>query len=644
MREKLRERYDTWCDDEIPPFHFGTHYSTPGYVLWYLLRLEPFTTTAVHLQGGRFDVPDRMFWSVAEAFKNCTTSVADVKELIPEFYYLPSFLENECDHAFGVLQSGVKVDQVELPPWAEGSPQRFIRLHREALESDYVSANLHHWIDLIFGCKQMGVSARDALNSFYFLTYQDAIDTDALKSMDPQQRAGIEAQIADYGQTPRQLFSQPHPARRPPDDVARPVFVGPELTGVERAHSHGREPVVRPFGDIVCFPVGKAGADSSGATTAAVNTPGAGRSVAAAQSSNVGVALCDWCAGGKVVIKVGEDGGVQRWSWDPNVVHNGNPFKLEPLYLSLRSQLQAASTAEDVAKGVGKGLISLARGFKNAAVTAITSGDPLSANVAQMFLDRRTEAVMPAGQGQAGRGVTVVLERSNGYSIYGGLHLATGRRWARHERSSLLFRAGEADGTVRVYFLTKSLQPVCMQARRLHQSCVTCMGVTRPEGAYPRGPFLVTGGSDGSVRIWRLRLSQRTIFDAAGKVLRRPLPVAPDAVVHCHMSAVACLALSEGLDTGVSAARDGSCSIFSLSSGQLTRLLCHPAKASVQLLALSREGDVVMYSQADGLLHLFDVNATLITSTSVESGSVSGKCHATCKACETSDKRSAHSL
>ena len=45
-----------------------------------------------------------------------------------------------------------RVDDVELPLWAAGSPARFLALHRAALESPYVSANLHHWIDLVFGC------------------------------------------------------------------------------------------------------------------------------------------------------------------------------------------------------------------------------------------------------------------------------------------------------------------------------------------------------------------------------------------------------------------------------------------------------------------------------------------------------------
>ena len=44
------------------------------------------------------------------------------------------------------------LNDVELPPWANGSADEFVRMHRAALESDYVSDHIHEWLDLIFGC------------------------------------------------------------------------------------------------------------------------------------------------------------------------------------------------------------------------------------------------------------------------------------------------------------------------------------------------------------------------------------------------------------------------------------------------------------------------------------------------------------
>jgi hypothetical protein len=37
-----------------------------------------------------------------------------------------------------------------VAPWARDS-EDFVAKHRAALESEHVSANLHHWVDLIFG-------------------------------------------------------------------------------------------------------------------------------------------------------------------------------------------------------------------------------------------------------------------------------------------------------------------------------------------------------------------------------------------------------------------------------------------------------------------------------------------------------------
>ena len=51
----------------------------------------------------------------------------------------------------GVTQENSAVGDVELPKWAK-SAHDFVRIHRQALESEFVSCQLHHWIDLIFGC------------------------------------------------------------------------------------------------------------------------------------------------------------------------------------------------------------------------------------------------------------------------------------------------------------------------------------------------------------------------------------------------------------------------------------------------------------------------------------------------------------
>ncbi|CAA0393295.1 unnamed protein product [Arabidopsis thaliana] len=212
--EEFRKRYESWDDPEVPQFHYGSHYSSAGIVLFYLIRLPPFSAENQKLQGGQFDHADRLFNSIRETWLSAAGrgNTSDVKELIPEFFYMPEFLENRFNLDLGEKQSGDKVGDVILPPWARGSVREFIRKHREALESDYVSENLHHWIDLIFGHKQRGKAAENAVNVFYHYTYEGNVDVDAVT--DPAMKASILAQINHFGQTPKQLFQKPHVKRR----------------------------------------------------------------------------------------------------------------------------------------------------------------------------------------------------------------------------------------------------------------------------------------------------------------------------------------------------------------------------------------------------------------------------------------------
>ncbi|KAI9913338.1 hypothetical protein PsorP6_005260 [Peronosclerospora sorghi] len=247
--EYFKARYESMLRGEEaegipPPFLYGTHYSTPGYVLYFLVRKVP--QYMLCLQSGKFDAPDRLFRSVKTTWEGCLSNHTDVKELIPEFFdcTLPAdeWLNNTKHLDLGTTQTSDRVDDVVLPPWAHGNAIEFVQKHRAALESEYVSETLHHWIDLIFGYKQQGAQAVKANNCkldsqrfclaiFYYLSYEGSVDLEAID--DPLEKASLEAQIQEFGQTPKLLFSTPHPFRnegRAKVQVATPdLLVSPRV-------------------------------------------------------------------------------------------------------------------------------------------------------------------------------------------------------------------------------------------------------------------------------------------------------------------------------------------------------------------------------------------------------------------------------
>ncbi|KAG5501163.1 hypothetical protein JIQ42_06161 [Leishmania sp. Namibia] len=217
--KQLQARYAEWiaCDPVADsPYHYGTHYSTAAIVLYYLIRLQPFTSRAIRFQGGKLDIADRLFHSVAEAWANGSgLSRGDVKELIPEFFRVPEFLENRNGVLLGTRSDGTVLGDVVLPPWCGGSAVRFVYMNALSLESDAVSRQLHCWIDLIFGCKQVGQRAVEAINVFSPLSYKEGVDRAISHAATEEECKSIVAFADNFGQAPLQLFSRDaHPARK----------------------------------------------------------------------------------------------------------------------------------------------------------------------------------------------------------------------------------------------------------------------------------------------------------------------------------------------------------------------------------------------------------------------------------------------
>ncbi|XP_017268395.1 WD repeat- and FYVE domain-containing protein 4 isoform X2 [Kryptolebias marmoratus] len=230
--------------------HYCTHYSSAIIVASFLVRMEPFSHTFQALQGG-FDIPERMFYSIKKEWDSSSRdNMGDVRELIPEFFYLPDFLLNSNNIQLGFMEDGTALGDVELPPWAKGDPQEFIRIHREVLESDYVSSNLHLWIDLIFGYKQQGQAAVESVNTFHPYFYAQRGRQDA---KDPVIKSTILGYVSNFGQIPKQLFTKPHPPRSgSKKEGSSPSHPTPFFFKLDKL-----KPSTQPFRELPRGPVGQ---------------------------------------------------------------------------------------------------------------------------------------------------------------------------------------------------------------------------------------------------------------------------------------------------------------------------------------------------------------------------------------------------
>uniref|UniRef100_A0A8C5H2Y5 WDFY family member 4 n=1 Tax=Gouania willdenowi TaxID=441366 RepID=A0A8C5H2Y5_GOUWI len=253
-KQMFIQRYEEMkdCDDEdlSAQCHYCTHYSSAIIVASFLVRMMPFSHTFQALQGG-LDIAERLFYSVAKEWESASRDyMGDVRELIPEFFYLPDFLQNSNNINLGCREDGTVLGDVELPPWAKGDPQEFIRVHREALESDHVSSTIHLWIDLIFGFRQQGPAAVECVNTFhpYFFAQHGRRDT-----RDPVVKNTIRGYINNFGQVPKQLFTKPHPPRysstRSGSLPSQPV---PFFFDLDKMRTT-QHPFRGPVGEIVCL-------------------------------------------------------------------------------------------------------------------------------------------------------------------------------------------------------------------------------------------------------------------------------------------------------------------------------------------------------------------------------------------------------
>ena len=154
---------------------FNTHYSNPTYICNYLIRIFPYSLSAIELQGNGFDSPDRLFSSLSKTLENTLIQKSDLREMIPELYYMPDLFKNNNELDLGINSDKEKIDNVSLPG-ENGKPNSIYKILAD-LRNYFESSNcfINNWIDLIFGKKQKGDSGK------YYYQYNKYIKLDPRK-------------------------------------------------------------------------------------------------------------------------------------------------------------------------------------------------------------------------------------------------------------------------------------------------------------------------------------------------------------------------------------------------------------------------------------------------------------------------------
>ncbi|EAX90547.1 Beige/BEACH domain containing protein [Trichomonas vaginalis G3] len=203
--EQRAEKFKQMYIETGERYFYGTHYSYPATVLYYMMRCEPYTIYNVSLHNG-FDHKDRLFININETWNSASAgNQADLKELIPQFFCCFEYLTNQNNLPLTTRTDGTDLCNVVLPKWAS-SPLEFMVISRRVLECPSVQMMLNDWIDLIFGYKETGQAAIDACNVFHPLSYeyQPLQFTDDQREM----KAQVDA-INNFGQCPHQVFEEP---------------------------------------------------------------------------------------------------------------------------------------------------------------------------------------------------------------------------------------------------------------------------------------------------------------------------------------------------------------------------------------------------------------------------------------------------
>lgn len=473
-----------------------------------------------------------------------------MKELIPEFFSLPEMFLNNNRFPLGTTQSGRVVDNVQLPPWAKGSAFEFIRLNRMALESEYVSQNLHHWIDLVFGYKQRGPEAARAHNIFHQLSYEGAVDLD--KMADDIDRQAAETHIQNFGQTPGQLTSDDHhPIRFSVDDCWKPLL-----------------------------------RDQKSSRNILVYTPAkqfANKRTEDAKGSCLKIHVFS-----DFIIAIYEDMSIGSYKWFPG--NKSSRLRMDKLKPLSRRELSTSR----VAMKRGSALSADLANNSNLAIGSWSFCVTLGGLIKE---ELRRKAVMPSAR----------LISTNETSLTAA------------EASALVVSCGYWDETVKAHS-TDGWRLVASETGG-HRGAIRCVAIGDDGG------LMVTGGQDGTCRVWVIdhpdmvvALSDGYVQTSLGRSNFGDQLLSCCHILWGHDTAITCIAVDSDLDAVISGSQSGLICVHTLRRGEFVRSFqvsngptSRASSGAASKIALGNNGNFAVQME-DYNLHTYTVNAVRLCS------------------------------
>ena len=188
-------------------FVFNIHYSNPTFTGNYLIRVFPYSLTAIEFQGDGFDSPNRQFYCIEKSLENTLSQKSDLREFIPELYYFPDLFFNRNQLKLGTLSTGEEIDDIYIKNKDEDKLEKYDYLKnlKNYLLHDK-NLNLNPWIDLIFGVNQE--KSLDLQRSYYS---KDKYINPSVKEQPKEIKNPLNLELVEFGVQPFRILDSKFP-------------------------------------------------------------------------------------------------------------------------------------------------------------------------------------------------------------------------------------------------------------------------------------------------------------------------------------------------------------------------------------------------------------------------------------------------